>query len=206
MKNLKICILLACLFPALLLFSQNSTDEISKEKASVFLIRTSKIGAIINYKYFIGDTYLGKCNYGKYLKLELDPGEYLLWVKAENKSFVNAKVEAGKTYYINAAARIGVIKSAVRFVPITNESTKVLIKVKKAFLKAKLYEFDGVYKDAEEKQKIADLIIKSLQDYETKWVGQKEILQLNEAVSLDHINVPDKKKNRKEKKKKKKKK
>ncbi len=204
MKTLKISILLVCLFQGALLFSQSSTSEVTNDKATVFIVRTSAIGAIINYKYFIDDTYLGKCNYGKYLKLELDPGEYLIWVKAENRSFVVAKVEAGKTYYVNAVAKMGMIKSAVKFVAFNNESTKELIKLKKSFLKSKVYKFDGVYKNEEEKQKIAKLIRSSLQDYESKLKYKKNYDVLDQAVTLDHINILDKKKNRKEKKRKKK--
>lgn len=204
MRTLKISILLVCLLQGSILLAQTSDVEINSDKATVFIVRSSAIGALINYKYFIDDTYLGKCNYGKYLKLELDPGEYLIWVKAENRSFVEAKLEASKTYYVNAVARMGIIKSAVKLVAVNNQSTKDLIKIKKSFTKSKIYEFDGVYKNDEEKQKIADLIRNSLQDYESKLKYKKDIGVLDQHVSLEYINIPDKKKNRKDKKRKKK--
>jgi len=204
MKTLKTSILLVCLFQGALLFSQNSNVEINSDKATVFIVRSSGMGGVINYKYFIDDTYLGKCNYGYYLKLELDPGEYLLWVKAENRSFVKATVEAGKIYYVNAEARMGVVKSAVKLVAINNESTKDLIKIKKSFLKSELYTFDGVYKDGEEQQKIAELISNTLREYEDKLQFKKDIDVLDQPVSLEFINIPEKKTNKKEKKKKKK--
>jgi hypothetical protein len=204
MRTLKISILLVCLLQGSILLAQTSDVDINNDKATVFIVRSSAIGALINYKYFIDETYLGKCKYGYHLKLELDPGEYLLWVKAENRSFVEAKVEAGKTYYVNAVARMGMIKSAVKLVAVNNESTKDLIKIKKSFLKSKIYEFDGVYKDEEDKQKITDLINNSLQDYESKLKFKKDIGILDQPVSLDYIQIPDKKKKRKDKKRKKK--
>lgn len=66
-----------------------------------------------------------------------------------------------------------------------------------------MYEFDNTFRDEAEKEKIAKLITTSLQDYEEKWKGKKEMDQLNCPVNLDYIKIPDKKKNRKDKKKKK---
>ncbi len=41
-------------------------------------------------------------NFGKYFKLEVEPGEHIIWARAENRSFVHANLQAGETYLIDA--------------------------------------------------------------------------------------------------------
>ena len=74
MKTLKYALLFVFLMQGTLLTAQTEVEK-SDEKATVYIVRTSAVGALINYKYFIDDTYLGKCNYGKHLKLVLHDGK-----------------------------------------------------------------------------------------------------------------------------------
>jgi len=67
----------------------------------------------INFRYFVDSTYVGKCNYGKYVRVEVPPGHHRIWAKAEGFSFVTAELEAGKTYLLEARPSMGLFYSNV---------------------------------------------------------------------------------------------
>ena len=191
MRTLKIIILIMCLLQGTVLLAQ-TTDENSDEKAILYIVRTSAIGKAINFKYFVDDKYVGKCNQGKYLILEIEPGEHIIWAKSENRSFVEANVEGGKTYVINAAAKMGGFKARVKLTAIDNQDEDALNKVKKYLSKKKLIEFDAVELQKEQEE-LADFISKSLKEYEEEWKGKKEMDILSEPTDMNLLlGTPDK--------------
>jgi hypothetical protein len=106
-----------------LLFSFSYSQELKKPsegKSIVYFVRTSGMGFAINFKYFDGDKYLGKFNYGKYMVYECEPGKHVFWAAAENKSVLEAELEAGKVYIINAEVRMGILYAEVELLPFDN--------------------------------------------------------------------------------------
>lgn len=96
----------------------------SEGKALVYFSRQSALGFLINFKFFDGEKYLGKFNHGKYLVYECEPGTHMFWAKAENMSFVEAELEAGKTYIIDAEPKMGMIKASVNLSPLDKNHEK----------------------------------------------------------------------------------
>jgi hypothetical protein len=92
----------------------------SEGKAMVYFTRVEGMGFLINFKYFDGEKYLGKFNYGKYLAYECDPGKHLFWSKSENTDFLEAELEAGKTYVIDSEPQMGAFKAGVKLIPFDN--------------------------------------------------------------------------------------
>ena len=92
----------------------------SEGKSLVYFVRTSGMGFAINFKYFDGEKYLGKFNYGKYMAYECEPGKHVFWAAAENKSVLEAELEAGKVYIINAEVRMGILYAEVELLPFDN--------------------------------------------------------------------------------------
>ena len=86
-------------------------------KAVVYFVRTSAAGFLINFKYFDGDKYLGKYNDGYFMPYICEPGKHLFWAKSENFDFVEADLEAGKVYVIDAIGKMGAFKAALELVP-----------------------------------------------------------------------------------------
>ncbi len=74
----------------------------SERKAMVYFTRVEALGFLINFKYFDGEKYLGKFNYGKYLAYECDPGKHIFWAKSENSDFVEADLEPNKIYILDS--------------------------------------------------------------------------------------------------------
>jgi len=160
-----------------------SADDVNAQKATVYIVRTSGLGSAINFKYFVDDTYIGKCKNSKYIKLELDPREYLIWAKSENRSFLEAEVEAGKTYVINAIPKMGGFKAAVNLLPINNYDEKELQKAKKILTKKEMLVTS---EDELEKkqQELSQLISDGLNKYETELKGTDKVARLTEPTEL----------------------
>jgi hypothetical protein len=108
----------------------------SEGKSIVYFVRSSGAGALINFKYFDGEKYLGKFNYGKYLVYECEPGKHVFWSRSENTDFINAELDPGKVYIIDSEGQMGFIKAAVALVPFNpnpgNYKTPKKFKKKKA--------------------------------------------------------------------------
>lgn len=132
----------------------------SEGKALVYFVRPSGLGALINFKYFDGEKYLGKFSAGKYLAYECDPGSHLFWAKSENMDFVEAELEAGKVYIIQAEPMMGAIKASVQLIPL-NKSDKRYEKRKKHIIKALSKDDAFVYNPEQDSpDEYADLIKK----------------------------------------------
>lgn len=114
-------------------FSYGYTQELRKPadgKSLVYFVRSSGMGALINFKYFDGEKYLGKMNGVNYFIYECDPGEHIFWTAAENRDFIKGNLEANSTYVIEVKPTIGAFKSAVRLHQIAPDNEKALKKVK----------------------------------------------------------------------------
>ena len=108
-------VLLLFLFTSFFSFSQEL--ETPKEgKVLVYFTRYDAAGFLINFKYFDGEKYLGKFNYGKYLVYECEPGKHVFWSKSENFDYVEAELEAGRIYIIDSRPQMGAFKAGVKLV------------------------------------------------------------------------------------------
>lgn len=113
------------LFIVLLFSVVNYSQELKKPsegKVLVYFVRSSAIGFLVNFKYFDGDKFLGKFNYGSYLIYECDPGKHVFWARSENTNFIEAELESGKVYIVDSEAKMGAIKAGVKLVPFDTNS------------------------------------------------------------------------------------
>lgn len=119
----KILVLIFVLFQTSLFFAEN--NNLPSEKATVYFARANGLGALINFTYFDGDKAIGRFNGPKYMKYECEPGKHLFWARSENKSFVEADLEAGKIYIIDVIPKMGAFKAAVSLVPVDKSDYKL---------------------------------------------------------------------------------
>lgn len=119
----------------------------SEGKSLVYFVRLPGTGALINFKYFDGDTYLGKMNGSNYFLYERDPGPHVFWVAAENRDFITGDLQPNSTYVVAVQATMGAFKSAVRLFPVSPEDEKYLVKVKKIMDKKEPTELEGQEED-----------------------------------------------------------
>lgn len=98
-------------------FSQNIPPA-PEDKAVVYFLRPYSLGFAINFSYFDGDQLVGRFKGNKYTRYECEPGTHLFWARSENRDFIEADVEAGKIYFIEAKPRMGGLKAAVFITPV----------------------------------------------------------------------------------------
>ena len=187
MKILQITMIVLSLLPGRFVTAQSDVAT-TDNKATVYIVRTKSLGSAINFKYYIDDQYIGKCSYGAFLKLELEAGDYLIWAKSENRSFLEAHLNAGETYVINAIPMMGGMKAQVHLKAIDNTNEKEMAKVKKYLTNKILKKFDS-NKLKQDQIKMAEFIAKSLQIYEEEWMGKKEVSILYEPTNLEGVTI-----------------
>jgi hypothetical protein len=116
----KVIFILLLLLAAVVLMSQ--PQEVAEGKSVVYFVRATSFGALINFTYFDGEKVIGRFNGPKYMRYECEPGEHLFWARSENKSFVEADLEAGRIYILDATVKMGGLKAAVELVPVDTKN------------------------------------------------------------------------------------
>ncbi|MEW5248585.1 hypothetical protein [Microbulbifer discodermiae] len=105
-----------------------STNQVvtapTTDKAQIVFMRSSFLGSAINASLFEvkGDDndFIGILANGTKVIHEVEPGEHLFMVVSEAADFMNANLEAGKTYYAMVTPRMGAWKARFSFQPIRN--------------------------------------------------------------------------------------
>jgi hypothetical protein len=165
----------------------------SEGKSMVYFTRIDGMGFLINFKYFDGEKYLGKFNYGKYLAYECEPGKHLFWAKSENSHFVEAELEPNKIYVLDSEPQMGAFKAGVKLVPFNNNPTsyknekkynRKKTKMLESITSGKLYTISK--EDIEESEKdLQDLIKRILEKYNKKKSENEEITQLPKEMFVE---------------------
>lgn len=110
-------------------------EKPAEGKSLVYFVRSSGTGALINFKYFDGENYLGKMNGINYFTYECDPGKHLFWVAAENRDFITADLKPNATYIVEVRPTMGAFKAAVQIHPVSPDDVKTLKKINKIVAK-----------------------------------------------------------------------
>nr|WP_321237049.1 hypothetical protein [uncultured Psychroserpens sp.] len=95
--------------------AQTNIEPPAEGKSVIYFMRTSSLGAIMNFRFFDNETYLGKFGGVNYLRYECEPGEHIFWVKAENTDYLEANLEANKVYFVETNAVMGAFTVGVKY-------------------------------------------------------------------------------------------
>ncbi len=136
-----------------------------EDKALVYFVRASGTGALINFKYFDGEDYLGKFSGVNYFIHECEPGKHVFWVTAENREFLEAELLPGRTYVVEVRPTMGMMKAAVKLIPFDKNDEKALKKLDKILSKKEPIVLDNESFDNEE-EKLEFFISNGLKKYE----------------------------------------
>ena len=74
---------------------------------------------------------IGRSNGTNYIRYECKPGYHLFWGRSENRDFIEADVEAGKIYCIEAVPQMGAIKAGLKLRPLDASNEKAIKRFKK---------------------------------------------------------------------------
>lgn len=124
MKN-KIILIASILLISMAGFAQEIKPA-PENKAVLYFVRASSMGFAINFSYFDSTSFIGKFNGVNYFRYECEPGRHLFWARSENRDFINADLEAGKIYFVNAIPQMGALKAGVQLVPVDTKNEKVM--------------------------------------------------------------------------------
>ena len=136
-------------------------------------MRTSGLGAVMNFRFFDGEKFLGKFKDKNYLRYECEPGEHLFWVKAENTDYLEANLLADKIYIVEANAVMGAFSAGVKFNILDFNDDRKMKRVFKLLTKKDPMVFDEneLLKDQNDMQEI---IKSGLEKYQNKQERDKE--------------------------------
>ncbi len=81
--------------------------EIKPDKALIYALRPTSVGAAIKSFFLCDDEVLGINRGNSYFFAYVEPGKHVFWSKSENVDAVELDVEAGKIYYIQQHVRMG---------------------------------------------------------------------------------------------------
>lgn len=100
--------------------------QATADEALVVFMRPSNYGGGIQSSVYEvegnGNRFIGIVSANTKIGHLVAPGDHLFMVIGENADFVNATVEAGKTYYVLVSPRMGVWKARFSLLPIHNDS------------------------------------------------------------------------------------
>ena len=174
----------------------NGQDETNAdEKATVYFVRASSLGAVINFALSDGEQVIGRINGMKYMRYECEPGKHLFWARSENKSFVEAELEPGKTYLIDVIPQMGGIKAGVALMPVDKSNYK-LKRIQKLVSKKEPVSFDA-NELAKLQSKFTEVIERGMSRYEKRKAKDGTIRILSSDMTIDHQDLVFVKKSKK---------
>lgn len=133
--------------------------------AMVYFARINGTGALINFKYFDGDQYLGKFSGLNFAGYECEPGEHIFWVSAENRDFIKADLLPNKAYVIEVKPTMGAFKAAVKIQPLIPSDPKQMKRLNRLLDKRDVLSFDEK-RDPKEAEDLSFFITNGLEKYE----------------------------------------
>jgi hypothetical protein len=149
-------------------------------KAVVYFVRVTKYGKPTSFEFFHQDKYIGIFKGNQYMRYECDPGTHLFWASSENKEFITAELEAGKSYIIMVNVIMGVMKAKVGLAPLNYDDNEVWERVNK------LVNKDAPIVTPEAKiekmnKKLNKFISEKLELYESTWKNER---------NFRHVDMP----------------
>ncbi|MDQ7960222.1 hypothetical protein [Flavobacterium lindanitolerans] len=156
-------------------------------KSLVYLIR-SGAGALVNFRAYKDDKFLGALVNDDYLIIECEPGEHLFWAVSENRDYVEANLEANKVYVLNIQGQMGAFIASVSLKQLdpNKKSDKKLFARKIRNSWAIVYDESRITEDKSEN------IEKGLAKYkELKAKESSKIIKLDPAKAFENADKPN---------------
>lgn len=121
MRTLKLCMFIVSLFSASVTTTAQAQQQ-DQGTATVIFMRPSIFGGVIKSSVFditSGENdVIGILSSEQKLSYRVSPGKHMFMVIGENAGFMQAELEAGKTYYCRVRAKVGMWKARFALQPI----------------------------------------------------------------------------------------
>jgi hypothetical protein len=134
----------------------------SPDYAIVNFLRPSSMAFAIKFGIWDKENVVGVLTTKNYIQYKASPGEHIFMARAENWSVIKATVDAGKTYYILAAPRMGAWKARVGMEVIRPDD----VRLSKWMDSVEPITFDPAQREAYENERVDDVrkAVKNVQD------------------------------------------
>jgi len=142
--------------------SSQTLKKPSEGKSLVYIMRSNNLGNGFNFRVYDKDRFLGALPSRAYFTYECDPGEHLFWAASENRDYVEATLEANRTYVIDMRSKIGLVIAAVGLEPYSPNTEKHIKRLKKVLKK----HIEANVADIERSQEKEENITKALELYD----------------------------------------
>ena len=152
-------------------------------KAAIYFVRVTKYGKPTSFEFFHHDKYIGAFKGDEYMRYEVDAGEHLFWASSENKEFITAEVEAGKTYIIIVDVIMGAWKARVGLTPLSISDAETF-KNEKKLINKRPPVVTPENKIEKMNEKLADFIQEKLEMYETTWKDEQNFNHLSPDMAI----------------------
>jgi hypothetical protein len=152
----------------------------SEGKAVVYFCRPEFAGLILEIPFFDSTQFIGSFNSPNYLRHECMPGKHLFWSSLENKDFIEADLEANKTYIVQVKLEMGLVVGRIELNPLSADNKKNLPKVLKTINKksSKKLSEEELASNQEHYKKAIDNYPEAYANAKTK---ENEVALLNDA-------------------------
>lgn len=96
------------------------------DEAKVIVYRSASFGGVEHFPVFewlgCDGKLLGFTETDRYFEYRCPPGKHIFITWGEGEAFIEADLEAGKTYYIRAYSKFGVLSARPGFAPVSRDS------------------------------------------------------------------------------------
>lgn len=185
---MKVLALLSTLFLISVQTQAQGFPPPAEGKAAIYFARVSSYGFAISFEYFHNDEFVGTFKGKNYMRMEVDAGEHLFWASSENKEFLTADLEAGKSYLVIVDVIMGFGKARVGFSVLDGKTGKE-DKIRDRALqlikdKAPIVTSEATKEKINIKLEKKNFIPKKLEMYETVWKNEKNFKHLSKDMAL----------------------
>lgn len=182
--NRQSLVITGLLFISVSVFGQG-VEPVPSDKAVVYFARPSSFGFAINFSYFDSTRLIGIFDGHKYIRYECQPGRHLFWARSENKDFVEAELEAGKVYFIEAIVQMGLIKAGVELKPVLPDDKERVKRVVKLINERPSSSLSVQHLNSEA-TRLSNVIERGMKQYAELKSQNKLIVQLSKEMYHDN--------------------
>ena len=126
----KLVIVVLALLSGLLTTAQGFQKP-AEGKVLVYFVRYQGAVAMIDFKYFDGEKYLGRATMINYFVYECDPGEHVFWVATENREYIKGNLKANCVYVIEVRPYLRIAMASANLYQVDPANAKAMKRIRK---------------------------------------------------------------------------
>lgn len=173
MKAIRIGLLIVMCFVASTYSMAKGFTPPAEGNAVVYFARVSNYGGAVSFEFFHNEEFIGIFKKMNYMRVEVKAGEHLFWASSENKQFVKANLEAGKTYIVLVNIKMGAWKAQLDLDPqdVTNPNQTEELQRAIALINSKdpVVTPQSLIDSTTEKLKSRDFVGNIMERYSNEW-------------------------------------